>query len=68
MLINFSLKNYFVVLIYPNIHISTAKAYSGVMPKNAIRSLENDVLNLPIEEWKNYIYNDFETSIFPQFF
>ncbi len=65
--LNFSLKNYFIVLIYPNIHINTAKAYSGVIPKNAVRSLENDVLNLPIEEWKNYIYNDFENSIFPQF-
>jgi len=24
-------------------------------------------LNLPIEQWKEFIHNDFEDSIFPQF-
>ncbi len=61
------LSNYFVVLVYPNIHINTANAYSGVTPKAALRSLENDLLNLPIQEWKKYIHNDFEDSVFPKF-
>ena len=61
------LSNYYIALIYPNIHINTAKAYNGVKPKQPIRSLENDILNLPIEEWKKFIHNDFEDSIFPQF-
>ncbi len=61
------LSSYYAVLIYPNIHINTAKAYSGVVPKMPIRSLENDLLNLPIEQWKEFIHNDFEDSIFPQF-
>jgi 4-diphosphocytidyl-2-C-methyl-D-erythritol kinase len=62
-----NLSKYFVVLVYPNIHINTAKAYSGVKPKAPSRSLENDILNLPLEQWKTYIHNDFEDSIFPQF-
>jgi 4-diphosphocytidyl-2-C-methyl-D-erythritol kinase len=61
------LKGYFLVLVYPNIHVNTAKAYSGVKPKMPERSLEDDILNLPVAEWKNCIHNDFEDSIFPQF-
>src|ERR1019366_1275335 len=61
------LSNYFIAIICPNIHINTAKAYSGVIPKPSIRSLENDILNLLIEQWKNFIHNDFEDSIFPPF-
>ncbi|MGQ0829508.1 MAG: 4-(cytidine 5'-diphospho)-2-C-methyl-D-erythritol kinase [Bacteroidota bacterium] len=65
--INVSLSNYHIVLIYPNIHINTAKAYSGVKPKTPVRSLENDILNLPIEQWKDHIHNNFEDSLFLQF-
>jgi 4-diphosphocytidyl-2-C-methyl-D-erythritol kinase len=65
--IKLDLSNYHVALIYPNIHINTAKAYSGVKPKQPVRSLENDILNLPIEQWKEFIHNDFEDSIFIQF-
>ena len=65
--IKLDLSNYNIVLIYPNIHVNTAKAYSGVHPKKSIRSLENDILNLPMELWKNYIQNDFEDSMFFQF-
>ncbi len=65
--ISLDLSNYYIALIYPNIHINTAKAYSGVTPKASSRSLENDLLQLPIEQWKEFIHNDFEDSIFPQF-
>jgi 4-diphosphocytidyl-2-C-methyl-D-erythritol kinase len=65
--INISLAGYHVVLIYPNVLINTAKAYSGVTPKMPLRSLENDIQNLPIEQWQEFIHNDFEDSIFPQF-
>lgn len=65
--LSMTLLGYHIVLVYPNIHINTAKAYSGVKPKKAIRSLEDDALNLPIEDWKDAIHNDFEDSIFPQF-
>jgi len=61
------LSNYFIVLVYPKIHINTANAYSGVKPKSPSRSLESDILNLPIEQWSDFIHNDFEDSIFPKF-
>jgi len=65
--LNLSLSNYHIALVYPNIHINTAKAYSGVTPRKPLRSLENDILNLPIEQWKEFIHNDFEDSVFPQY-
>jgi len=65
--IKLDLSNYYIALIYPNIHINTAKAYSTVIPKTPMRSLENDLLNLPLEQWKEFIHNDFEDSIFLQF-
>lgn len=61
------LSKYHIALVYPNIHINTAKAYSGVIPKTPTRLLENDLLNLPIEQWKEFIHNDFEDSVFLQF-
>lgn len=61
------LSKYYVALIYPNIHSNTAKAYSGVRPKRSVRSLEKDIQDLPIENWKEYIHNDFEDSLFVQY-
>ncbi len=67
-----SLKGKYIVIVYPNIHINTAEAYSNFskvsnFEKVNPRSLENDILNLPISEWKKYIHNDFEDSIFPKY-
>lgn len=63
--ISLHLNAYHFVLIYPHIHVNTAKAYSGVKPAFPVRSLESDIL-LPVEEWKNYIHNQFEDTVFPQ--
>ena len=61
--INISLQGKYIVLVKPNIHISTSDAYSKIIPKKWEINLEK-VLNLPISEWKNYLFNDFEKSIF----
>jgi len=61
--INLSLKGKYVVLIKPDIHISTAEAYSGVKLEGAQASLDMSVLGFP-EQWKvNYI-NSFEYHLF----
>jgi 4-diphosphocytidyl-2-C-methyl-D-erythritol kinase len=65
--VSLNLSGHHIVLVYPNILISTAKAYSGVKPHKPSRSLESDIQNLSIEEWKQYIHNDFEDSVFPEF-
>lgn len=58
------LSNYEIKIEYPNIHIGTAEAYAGVKPTPSIKNLKN-LIELPIEEWKTNIKNDFEGSIFP---
>jgi 4-diphosphocytidyl-2-C-methyl-D-erythritol kinase len=55
-----------VVIINPGIHISTVSAYTGVNPRQPQRSLEELVL-LPVLEWKNLVFNDFEESIISKY-
>lgn len=61
--INLSLKGYYIVLIKPDIHVSTAEAYGGVKPKQPETSLK-ELIQLPLERWKDCIVNDFEAGIF----
>ena len=56
------LKGKFVVLVNPDIHISTAEAYSGVSPKKPEISLKT-ALSQPISEWKKIVKNDFEEKL-----
>ncbi len=64
--ISINLSNYYIVLVYPNIHVSTAMAYSRVKPKCPEYAL-NDVLSMDPNDWKDFVYNDFEASIFKTF-
>ena len=60
------LSSYQIVLVKPDIHISTAEAYSQVLPKPSELDLRQ-ALNLPIQEWKYTIKNDFEFSLFEKY-
>ena len=57
------LKNKWVVLVNLGIHVSTKEAYEGVVPNNERRSLR-EILEEPIESWKENLVNDFEKSVF----
>ena len=61
--IELSLKGYFLLLVKPDIHVSTPEAYSLVVPKKPEVSLLS-LINSPINEWKKTIKNDFEKSVF----
>ncbi len=61
--IELSLKDKFLVLVKPDIHISTPEAYSLVVPEKPEISLA-ELIKQPITEWKNMIKNDFEKSVF----
>lgn len=60
--INLSLKGKMLVLINPQIHISTAEAYAGVKPQKPEISIK-DILSMPISAWKETLRNDFEEKI-----
>jgi len=58
-----TLRGYFLVLIKPNVHVSTAEAYSMVHPAHPDRSLK-EWIGQPIETWRDNVINDFEPSVF----
>lgn len=61
--IDLDLSNYEIRLVNSDIHISTKEAYSGIVPKTPVISVEK-IIELPIIEWKGQLKNDFEESIF----
>ena len=65
--INMSLEGKFILLAYPNIHISTKEAYENVVPKKPINSIQKVLEEMDIPEWKNYLKNDFEDAIFKKY-
>lgn len=61
--LTFDLKNKYVVLVNLGIHVSTKEAYEGVIPDNKRVSLK-EILEKPIQEWKDQLVNDFEKPVF----
>ena len=58
-----SLKDKYLVIIKPEIHVSTAEAYAGVKPKQPAQSIFK-IISEPILFWKDSLSNDFEESVF----
>jgi 4-diphosphocytidyl-2-C-methyl-D-erythritol kinase len=58
-----SLKGKYLILVKPDIHVSTAEAYAGIIPKTPPQSIK-ETLDLPLAEWKGKLTNDFEESVF----
>lgn len=63
--IDFDLNGY-VLLVNPNVHISTKEAYSKIKPAPALISLKNAVKQ-PLETWQTTIVNDFEKALLPSY-
>ena len=55
-----------IVLVYPNVAVTTVKAYANVRPQERDTSLKEPLEMLPMVDWKEYIGNDFEESVFRQ--
>ena len=64
--IDLDLKGWQLVLVYPNLAISTAQAYAGVSPRYPEKSLKTLLAQDP-STWKNEVVNDFEASLFPAY-
>jgi 4-diphosphocytidyl-2-C-methyl-D-erythritol kinase len=62
--------NFPLLLIYPNIHISTKWAYNSLNICNKKKigiDFQNLLLNAEISDWRNNIINDFEKTVFKEF-
>ena len=64
--INLDLSSYKLKFIYPELHISTAEAYGGIIPSQPKKNLL-DLINQPIENWKKSVKNDFEVAAFAKY-
>ena len=64
--ITLDLSDYYIVLINPGIHISTQEAYESITPQVPKVDLKR-ALQLPIQEWKYHVVNDFELGIFAKY-
>lgn len=61
--IELNLSNYKIVLVNPGIHVHTGKAFSKITPSDKRNSIK-EIIQQPIEQWKNILKNDFEESVF----
>jgi 4-diphosphocytidyl-2-C-methyl-D-erythritol kinase len=64
--INLDLNNYSIQVICPRLHVSTSSAFSKITPKQAPFDL-SQLSTLPIEKWKEFVFNDFEQPIFESY-
>ncbi|HTE33799.1 MAG TPA: 4-(cytidine 5'-diphospho)-2-C-methyl-D-erythritol kinase, partial [Chryseolinea sp.] len=58
-----SLKGKWLILVKPNVHVSTAAAFAGIRPQEP-RLILKDIIVRPIVSWKELMKNDFEQTVF----
>jgi 4-diphosphocytidyl-2-C-methyl-D-erythritol kinase len=58
------LNHYYLGLINPGIHISTAEAYAGIIPEPPKTDLKAFLSQNSPKDWKEVVKNDFEAHIF----
>jgi 4-diphosphocytidyl-2-C-methyl-D-erythritol kinase len=62
--IEVDLKGKFLVIVKPDVHVSTAAAYAGVKPEVPSVKLKDVLEKNPVHKWKDLLKNDFEKSVF----
>jgi 4-diphosphocytidyl-2-C-methyl-D-erythritol kinase len=61
--INVSLKGKYLVIVRPDVHVSTQVAYQSMIPGPGKQSVKSIVESLPIEEWRGKLDNQFQPII-----
>lgn len=64
--VEIDLSPYHVVMVKPDVHVSTGEAYGAVTPDPTSRQLAT-AITLPVETWRETIVNDFEAPIFARY-
>jgi 4-diphosphocytidyl-2-C-methyl-D-erythritol kinase len=60
------LNDMFILLVKPPVEVSTANAFRYIVPEKSADSLP-ELLQLPVEDWKETVINQFERSVFQQY-
>lgn len=61
--VDVDITGYHLLLVKPDIHISTAEAYAGCSPRKWDKPLA-DIIKQPVDTWRYQLVNDFEPSVF----
>ena len=61
-----TLKGFFLVLVKPPIHVSTAQAYASLMPRPMEQPIAKILATSP-EAWRDTLTNDFEKTVFEKY-
>lgn len=64
--VGLSLKGYYLLLVKPDIHISTREAYDSIIPRYPELSLK-EIIQQPVDSWKELMVNDFEKNLFVKY-
>ncbi len=56
-------EKYYIKVVTPDIHVSTADAYASLTPDPSGHGL-SALLECPISKWRDTVVNDFETTVF----
>jgi 4-diphosphocytidyl-2-C-methyl-D-erythritol kinase len=57
------LKGRYIVLVKPNINVTTKEAFAHIVPQKPAKCCK-DIVGQPINTWKDELSNDFEVSVF----
>ncbi|MDE1192747.1 MAG: 4-(cytidine 5'-diphospho)-2-C-methyl-D-erythritol kinase [Arachidicoccus sp.] len=61
--VNVDLRNYYIIVVHPGIHINTGWAFKQLQPKPVGFSLKK-IAEEKIETWRDFVRNDFEKPVF----
>lgn len=63
--IELNLSGYSLLIVKPDVSVSTKEAFAGIVPKAPKFDLRF-LPELPVSRWREMVVNDFEATIFPQ--
>lgn len=64
--VNIDLSDWQIILVKPDIFIHTGRAFNGISPAVPAKSVQ-EIIQQPVQTWKDELINDFETSVFRQY-
>jgi len=64
--VSLSFSDYRIFLVKAPVFVSTAEAYSSVIPQKASNYLP-DILKEPVSNWRQTVFNDFEEFVFKKY-
>jgi 4-diphosphocytidyl-2-C-methyl-D-erythritol kinase len=62
--VNVDLSDYYFVVVFPNIHISTAEVFKDHAKTKSDPADLKSIINQPVDQWKDHLVNEFEVPVF----